>query len=437
MRIDVENVNDEPPVFNPRIYSAIVNEFDSHPSNRTDFIKQLRCSDLDTISGSLKYEKMFSNKPFDVNFDTGVVFVSPLDVLDYEEQTSYELQFKCFDFLAPEMFDIATLTVQVLPINEHVPTLTTVNGLAIGNDSLPIGTLIASNLPDTNALISIGAVDNDEGSDHGLIMFVFKDTDNEEYFQLEQNSGNITLIKSLMYMYCVEQPITDIIFIPLAVCAANVPNIATCLSFDIRLFISISGNCTPSFDQNRFAISVNESVSIGTVLYKFNCSTPGSINVATDKNVELRGLSNVTTFFDIKNDGTLVVQDSLDFESETNYNFNVYCIDLISNLTTEANVDIKVLPSNDFAPMFTRPFYTFTPKDQFNIGQVEAVDGDSGIGSELTYKIISGDDDLLFIDSSGKILLADNFVQSTTCDKLAAVVGVTDGLYTDQTMILV
>ncbi len=437
-RIDIVNINDESPVFNPRMYSAIVNEFDSHPNNRIDVVKQLRCSDLDTDSTSLRYEKMFSNEPFDVNFNTGAVFIPAEHALDYEEQTFYELQFKCFDLSAPDMFDIATLSVQIIPIDEHAPEVGTSQFRAI-NNLLPVGTLIASNLPNTDALISIGAVDRDEGSNHGDILFAFKRADIAEYFSLDPSSGNITLIKSLTYRYCVE-PMSgsELIFIPLAVCSANNPSIQTCPSFDISLFVTVTGNnCTPSFNQNNFDISVNESVSIGTVLYNFVCNTPGSIDDANER-LELRGQVNVTAYFDIVDGGALLLRNTLDFESETDYDFNLYCLDLISNQTAEASVHIEVLPSNDFAPMFTRSFYTYAPKTLVNIGQVEAIDGDAGSGSDLTYKLISGDSDFLLVHSSGQVSFVDNVdFSTTTCDKLVAIIQVTDGLYTDQAMILV
>ncbi len=440
--LTIIDVNDEPPMFDPPEYSATVNEFDSHPGSRPSNVQQLRCSDLDTLPGLIKYQRLFTEEPFDIEFDTGVVFVTPQHVLDYEERSFYKLQFKCFDLGAPEMFDIANLTVQIIPINEHSPELAerTVS-ISSSDDSLHVGTLIASNVPESEALVFINAVDSDEGDNHGDIYFNFQSTDLsylEEYFRLDRSSGNITLIKSLTYRYCFERPQFERIILQLAVCEATVVDTQICPTFDISLFVTVSGNCTPSFAENSYLIQVNESVSIGTDLYNFTCNTPGTIDVANDKHLKLTGSSDVLTLFDVVN-GTLVLRNSLDYENEMDHNFNIDCLDRISNLTASVSVNIEVLPSNDFVPKFTQPFYVYTLENEFShiVGQVQAVDEDTDYGSELTYSIMSGDGQFLRMDSMGTLSLYEDFNSATVCDKLAVIVEVTDGLYTDQTMVLV
>ena len=437
--ITVINMNDEPPEFESPMYSAIVNEFDSHPSSRPDNIKQLRCSDLDTPPGSIKYQRLFTEEPFDVEFDTGVVFITPQHVLDYEERSFYKLQFKCFDLDAPEMFDIANLTVQIIPINEHSPELAekTVS-ISISDESLDVGTLIASNVPESKAVVFINAVDRDEGDNHGEIYFTFQSTDQgnlKEYFRLDRSSGNITLIKSLTYRYCFERPQIEKIALQLAVCEATIIDTKICPTFNINLFIVVSGSCTPSFNEKSYLIQVNESVSIGTELYNFTCSTPGTIDAVNDKSLKLNGSSDVLALFDVVN-STLILRNSLDYEHIIAYSLNIDCLDRISNLKISVSVTIKVLPSNDFVPKLTQPFYVYTLENEFSriVGQVQAVDEDSGYGNELTYSIRSGDGQFLQMDSMGTISLSDS---AAMCDKLVVIVEVTDGLHTDQAMVLV
>lgn len=436
-QIDVTNVYDEPPIFSRGSYSAMVNEFDQNPNNRPDIVVQLNCSAQDSLSGPITYERMFMGEPFDIDFHNGQVYIPHDLTLDYEEQDFYELQFKCYDVECPKMFAIVNVSVKIIPVNEYG----VVGGRGLNkfvSISQPLGSLIASNVPNSNAMLYINVTDRDRGDNHGDIYFKFSQNSESVrlFFHLDSSTGNLTLVLSLRYLDCFDLP--QILSVPLQACEAHTNR---CISVDITLFVNElqSGDCDPSFDQSMYQVQVNESVPAGTILNTFTCQTPGSLNFPNNEQIQLgyEALETIKSLFHILN-STLVLKGSLDYETEIQYNFSIECLDRISNHTATSTVILKVLPSNDIMPKFTQPFYIFTVPNQTlqTIGQVQAFDSDFGYGNSLSYQLHSGDIEYLQVDSFGMISLS-HYYDSSVSDKLVAIVEVSDGFYTDQTMVLV
>ena len=355
--------------------------------------------------------------------------VSPLN---FERASQFLLTVQAANTLcSPQLSSTMTVYIKVLKSLSATETV---------NDLLPVGTLIASSTPGSNALIFINASNESQLSNEGQFQFSFAVMDDfvTEYFELNIDTGDLTLITSLKYKYCLEPTFSNQIVISIRICRAGE---SECPIFDINLTVSISSDCSTSFDQNQYTIPVNESTPVGLKLYNVTCRSPGNLETNTNRKYSVVHGHSV---FNLSGN-TLVLNTPLDYESETEFISVIECRDLILERenTATATIIIKVLPSNEYNPKFTQPFYTYTLSSfegvqfPFVIGHIQAHDDDSGAGGELVYRLDnSADSRFLQIGANGTLSLIGS-LGSRTCDKLVVVVEVSDGLFTDRATVLI
>ena len=445
--IQVINIDDELPIFIKHAYTFSYME----GSQPIDFVR-LQCIDEDTPSENIKYGEAFTEWPFHVNLDTGLV--SATQTLDYEHQSSYELQFQCYDLSHPEKpRDSAVVYVEVLPVNEHSPVLPRSSLSRTINNTIPTGTLIASNIPNTNAVFFIGATDQDRGLNHGKIEFKLSPKNNmeimNEFFSLDSNTGNLTLIKSLQYFTCRNTSKSTISRLTIVVSVCNSHN-GSCENLQIIMFVQHLANCGPNFSQTAYHIEVNESVVNGTKLERIVCSTLADSKgrVSTTITVISSDLD-VKRHFRVDND-TMVVHRTLDYEQRKNFTFQIKCSDSSGNEPAYAEVNVTVMPANDNSPRFEVPFmfFNFSASKHFHvpytIGQIQAVDNDKDLGNVISYRVLPGSDmasdaddgQYLHVDNAGFLTL----IKSTSelkYPKLVALVEATDGVFSDQVLLVI
>ena len=367
---------------------------------------------------------------FQLDPHTGTLtLVSPLN---FERDSQFSLTVQAANALcSPQLSSTMTVYIRVLKVDSATETV---------NDLLPVGTLIASSTPGSNALIFLNTSNADQLSNEGQFQFSFAVMDDfvTEYFELNIDTGDLTLIKSLKYKYCLKPTFSNQIVISIRLCGAGE---SECSIFDINLTVSISSDCSTSFDQNKYTIPVNESTPVGLKLYNITCRSPGNLEANTNRKYSVVHGHSV---FNLSGN-TLVLNTPLDYESETEFISVIECRDLILERenTATATIIIKVLPSNEYNPKLTQPFYTYTLSSfegvQFPlvIGHIQAHDNDSGAGGELVYRLDnSADSRFLQIGANGTLSLIGS-LDSRTCDKLVVVVEVSDGLFTDRATVLI
>lgn len=442
--VQVIDVDDELPIFTRHTYTFSILE-GRQPMN---FV-QLECIDADTPSDYIKYREAFTDWPFRVDLDTG--FVSATQVLDYEEQIYYELQFQCYDLRHLDKRDSAVVIIEVLPVNEHSPSLRRSSLSRTINNTIPTGTLIASNIPNTTAVFFIGATDQDRGGNHGKIEFKLSPQNDmeimNEFFRLDSSTGNITLIKSLQYYTCrstIESSSLSRLTVIVNVCSNHN---GSCANLHITMFILHLANCGPTFDESTYRIQVNESVLSGTKLDNIVCNTLADSQSKVSKAITIVSPDpDVKIHFQVTND-TLVLREALDYEQRKNFTFRVKCFDSNGNKPVYAQVNVTVLPANDNPPRFDMPFLflNFTLSASldvpYTVGQVQAVDNDLDDGNEISYRVLPGSgiasdsDDALYlhIDNNGTLTLS----QNPKCSKLVVFVEAIDGVFSDHVLVVV
>ena len=388
----VVDIDDEHPTFDQHLYTF---EFDEL-QQPTNFV-QLRCSDIDTPEAQIVYEEGFPlhEHPFTINHHNGNV--STTAMLDYEQQTGYHLTFVCYNVLIPSIQDTAVVKIVVNPVNEYLPDVSPTFAFIRVNYTSPEGLLIASTESSADSLVHLTVNDRDHGSEHGKVLFKFADiSPNHKYFQLDSESGNLTLIRPFDFDICSDDAVQSIGAIQLRVVVCDTlqdrSRLEQCPIVVIYVAI-VSPSCTLAFLQESYTVNISESAGIGSELVEVRCETPGKRNGTKLKHT-IETFSPDSQFEHTLRieDDTVILQEPLDYEKVRQFAVYLRCSDT-EGQESIASVNVHVLPENDVAPYFEKTLYTFRIYQDlvhplpFTVGYVTAIDEDKGMITNLTYSV--------------------------------------------------
>jgi len=180
-----------------------------------------------------------------------------------------------------------------------------------------------------------------------------------------------------------------------------------------------------------YVVPVNENVTIGSTILQVDARDGDS-----PPNAEVRYQLDVTvfrgTFFIDQTSGVITTTNTLDYEQNPVYQFNVFAVDSGSpQLTGTATVRIATININDNRPNFTESIYYSSVSENASPGTsilfVTATDLD---GDALTYRIVEGEGTLNFevISSTGLITLNRSSVNLTS-EQYQLNISAFDGLF--------
>ncbi len=394
----VIDIDDEHPTFEQRLHTFTFDE----PEQPRDFVR-LRCLDPDTAGTKIVYEEDFAaeGNPFVINHRTG--YVSAIQSLDYELQTSYHLTFTCYNIFNSSIRDTAVVRVLINPVNEYLPEIGENFAYIPFNYTSPVGTLLASAVNGSHALFHIIATDRDRGLEHGNILFNFSGSnDYYNYFLLDPLSGNVTLIRQFDFDVCSEnfQPIRVNIQLHIIVCDTlkDEDRLQSCPTIAIVVAIS-SPSCSLTFLQENYTIYIPESTEIGSELLEVGCEVPGRRINNTLRQQTIETFSPNPKFSrTLRTEGDhVILQETLDYESIHQFMIYLRCSNA-DGQESIASLIVHVLPENDNPPYFHSSLYTFRISSErtkvlpATIGQITAMDDDQGMVNNLTYSLAHNQD---------------------------------------------
>ena len=438
VHVHVININDEQPLFAQHVYNVSISENEES----RNFLK-LSCSDQDTSPQNIVYVREFQHKPFVVHHETG--YISATRALDYEQQDSYVLTFACVDLSHPDQpRDVATVYIVVKPINEFRPVVKSPSSghkLIFLQEDAPVGTLVASGLPNTGALINMRVVDRDKGED-GKVQFLLARRNNftfvNQHFALDATTGNLTLTRPIEVDQCPENYVLSPILVALTAC--DIPGGSDqCPNIQIRIIV-IPSECVPSFTQSSYEIEVNETEEAGTLLEVIPCELPTIVDQERSKSIEIVSAGhNNDSDFSVDENGALSLRNALDYERRQNYSFLLRCFDSADN-EVFASVKIFVLPENDNRPYFDKALYIFNITNPISttpyvVGTVQAEDKDLDYGDTLQYSIATISPVNFSITSQSGNIIIQNLPSSSSFqhDIFVFDIEATDGFFTATT----
>ena len=348
-------------LFHPRVISESVAE--NTPNGTVIFQPNLLTFDA---PASVRYSFSTADSLFQINNITGVVSIK--SSLDREQQDTHQFSVQARDIISDAVrIAQADIEIVVMDANDNAPMF----------QGAPYEVYITDDFE--GELIRVRAVDMDEGN-NGVVSYHLE-SGCSGFYEIEENTGQISLLSALETMSLVEACDT----LNIRASDKGIPQMFATTTVTVNI---VDSNA-PLFTSNGgYSAEVNESASRDTVVVTVRAeatSTSPQIryNIASTQSLSLPFSIGFMS-------GDVTVNGiGLDYESNTSYRLLLEAIDLSTSLEGRATLDIQVLDVNDNRPEFTMALYQSSVTENSNVGisveEVSARDLDSGENSDVTY----------------------------------------------------
>ncbi|KAK4875010.1 hypothetical protein RN001_011432 [Aquatica leii] len=378
--IIVQDINDNDPVFEPKIYESVVAE-DDPPGTP---VATVTATDADEDS-RLHYELTNGNVRgrFAITSNNGRGLITIAQPLDYKQEKRYVLTVTASD--SGGRTDTATVYVNVSDANNFAPVFENAPYSASVFEDAPIGTTV----------VVISATDNDVGTNAQITYILGEEMDSggTPEFSINPQTGAIVTTKLLD-----RETVNGYLLTVTAKDGGNPPLSDTT---DVEISVTDVNDNFPVFKQPLYSGSVLEDALIGTSVVQVS---------ATDADIGLNGRIRYTLSEKDIEDGSFVIDPTsgvirtnkgLDRESVAMYELEAYAIDRGSpSLSSSVPVNIRIEDINDSPPAFeSDKIILYIPENSpigSTVGEIYAKDPDEGVNAIVQYSIIGGDDSQSF-----------------------------------------
>ncbi|CAG2102625.1 unnamed protein product [Medioppia subpectinata] len=377
--IRVQDLNDNLPVFAPKLYETTVSEVDAVGSP----IISVTATDKDENS-RLIFQISSGNTRgrFSIITQNGQGLISIAQPLDYKAEKKFVLSVTATD--SGGKSDTATVYINVTDANTHRPVI----------EKTPYAISIPEDTPSGTTVLVIEATDGDVG-ENARITFQMDDV---KEFRIDSTSGAIVTTRAL------DREETGGYTIVVSALDNGIPPLADITNVEIEI-ADVNDN-SPEFVQNVYTVSITEDSPIGSSVVQIS---------AIDRDLGLNGQLRYT--FSGGNDGsaTFVIDPTsgiirsnkvLDREMTPKYQLIALGVDrgvpsmsssVIINVVIE---DCKCCTGNDNPPRFeSEKIRLYVPENSpigWTVGSLNAIDPDDGPNAKIEYSIVGGPDMMSF-----------------------------------------
>uniref|UniRef100_A0A8C5TVR0 Cadherin domain-containing protein n=1 Tax=Malurus cyaneus samueli TaxID=2593467 RepID=A0A8C5TVR0_9PASS len=306
--------------------------------------------------------------------------------LSHAEKSDYRLVVTAKDQGMPSLQGHAAVYIQVIPLP---------NGRS-GFSRYFKHFVVPENFKPAQVLDSLKASDNHLAMNRKLHFSIAKDDDNV-HFEIDSLTGDLYLSRELDYEtashFLLQVIIKDY---------NNPPQNSTVfLSIDVE----DKNDHSPYFQDDFIVIGIEENVPVGTLVYTFNAKDgDGSfLNSKIQYSLEMNDVGE-NRFLIHPLHGTLTTASPLDREITDSVILTVFAEDQAINLTDRRldslAVKIVILDTNDNSPSFTSLPLSYVMEDVevgFLVHHLIAKDPDEGKSGQVTYHILSGNENKAFV----------------------------------------
>ncbi|XP_045494732.1 cadherin-related tumor suppressor [Colias croceus] len=392
--INVIDLNDNAPIFDPMSFS---NEILEDVPVGTSVVT-VSATDLDSgWNGKLAYSITSGDDDEDfIISSNGTIHTAKL--LDREKISMYNLIITAKDLAKPpepRLSSTVQVTVQLKDVNDMAPEFVSANM-----------TSVSENIPLNTVIMTIKAIDKDEGRNGYVEYFMDSSPDVNGYFSLGNVDGILRATGKLDRELKSSYTIT--------VKAKDRGDPAQITTTDIIIKILDENDNSPVFDPKQYSASVPENASIGASVLQVSAT-----DVDEDANGRVRysiDFGDENRDFSISEDtGIVRVAKNLNFERKSRYVLTIRAEDCAKDDVRydTAELSISLQDINDNPPTFLdSPYLAYVmenviPPNGGYILTVHAYDADSPpFNNQVRYFIKEGDADLFKINaSSGQISL--------------------------------
>ncbi|KAM7113022.1 protocadherin-23 [Ciconia maguari] len=307
--------------------------------------------------------------------------------LSHAERSDYRMMVTARDQGMPSLQGHAAIYIQVIPLP---------NGRSVFSQDFK-HFVVPENFKPAQVLNSLKWPDNHLATNRKLHFSIAKDED-DVHFEIDSLTGDLFLSKELDY----ETASHFLLQVIIKDYNHNPPqNNTIFLSIDVE----DQNDHSPYFQDDFVVIGVEENVPVGTLVYTFNAKDgDGSfLNSKIQYSLEMSNMG-ANPFLIHPSYGTLTTAFPLDREITRSVILTVSAADQAINLTDRRldslAVKIVILDINDNSPSFTSSSLSYVLEDVevgFLVHRIIAKDPDEGRNGQVTYHILSGNENKAFV----------------------------------------
>ncbi|XP_075712348.1 protocadherin gamma-B5-like isoform X11 [Rhinoderma darwinii] len=375
VKIDIQDINDNPPTF---ILDTIRMEMSEFTSQGRRFLLQ-NAEDLDIGNNSLIRYRLSVNQYFALGekvSSDGSVFPELIleKPLDRETQNKHELILTASDGGNPVQTGTAIINIIITDFNDNSPIFT--------QDVYKVS--VRENIPVNSTILQVSARDEDEGV-NAQITYSIKTTANNilRTFTMNPRNGEIKIKGHLDYEVSR--------FYEISVQAEDGGSLAAKAKVIIEI-IDINDNA-PEISITSSSDLIPEDSAPGTVValikvHDRDSGENGEVQCIITGDVPFELISSASNFYKI------VTKSSLDREKIPSYNITIQASDKGSpEMTSRKVIRLDVSDVNDNAPVFEKLVHTaFIPENNSpgaSIFSIQARDMDNEDNAKIIYSIMT------------------------------------------------
>ncbi|TRY88306.1 hypothetical protein DNTS_016697 [Danionella cerebrum] len=365
--IDVEDVNDNSPIFQNLSYVADISE--GLPIGTS--VLQVLASDKDSgKSAEVTYQLIDKeNDFFEIDHQSGVLVTS--QVLDYETMHQFTMKVKATDGGFPPLSGEAHIIVYVKDINDNPPDFTDQSYHASLDEMATCGHIV----------IKVQASDRDSKDD---LQYKILSGNEGRYFSINESSGLISFSnvckRNLDPFYNLTVAVSDGVFQKTA---------------PVNIDMTNGNKHSPYFPQSIYEADLAENAEVGTRVIRLAAIDPDDGPYGSVDYTIINKLADEK--FSINEDGQIVTSQFLDRENPSQ---RVIAIKVMAKdgggRVGFCTVKIILTDENDNAPQFKASEYDISIRSTVNKGspviQIMAYDADEGKNADVTYMVEEADE---------------------------------------------
>lgn len=377
IEVGVRDVNDNAPIFTPKVYDEMVSE-EAMPGSPVVTVTAVDADEDENARVTYTISSGNIRGAFNIISQMGQGLITVGRVLNYKDQSRYILTITAMDTGGLE--DEATVIVNVSDANTHRPQF----------QGTPYQLRIAEDTPVGTSVFRVVASDEDSGENARINYSLATSS----VFQIHPTTGDVS-VKSALDR-------EDISGYTLSVTASDHGRPSQSDTTDMEIVIEDVNDNFPAFLDDIYAGEVYEDSFVGTSIL-----TVSALDGDQGLNGHVRytfegGNSGDGDFMLDPTLGILRTAKELDHERISRYELKAFAVDRgTPEKSTSVTINIHVKDVNDNAPMFEHDIINMTIPENSPIGStvqppILAVDPDSGINSVVEYSIVGGPDHAAF-----------------------------------------
>uniref|UniRef100_A0AAQ5YM98 FAT atypical cadherin 1a n=1 Tax=Amphiprion ocellaris TaxID=80972 RepID=A0AAQ5YM98_AMPOC len=363
--VSVLDINDNPPVFEHREYTATVSE---DVAVGTQVLRVQAASRDTDANGEISYSIISGNEHgmFSVDPRTGDIFV--IEPLDYEVSHEYYITIEATDGGSPPLSDMATVNINLTDVNDNRPVF-----------SQDIYTTVISEDTELGKTVMAVMAEDIDGPSYNHVRYSIVDGNQGSPFTIDPVRGELKVARQL------DRERTSGYTLTVVASDNGVPSLSS--STVINVDISDVNDNPPLFSQANYSLIIQENRPKGTSVLQFTVTDRDASHNGPPFTFAIMN-GNEGGAFHINQQGALLAVGVLNRKSKENYLLEVSDSGK-PQLFSTAFISVRIIEESVYPPaILPLDIFVSTAGDEYPggvLGKVHATDQD--IYDTLTYSL--------------------------------------------------